>query len=183
VTRRRGGPHDLQGALAALTKRLDRKSGGALRQIRVAEAWEKVAGPTAAAHTTGAHLRGAELVVSVDSPAWATELTALAGPYSEAINVEMGQTAVRSIRFTVSRKVDNDKARRRAEEESDDFYRPDPVDPIPLSEVEKAQVEASAAVIEDEGLREAVIKATVAHLELMKGVQAATSREEGREGP
>ena len=59
-------------------------------QVRVAEAWEIVAGPSAASHTTGAHVRDGELVVYVDSPVWATELSALAALYRQEINKQPG---------------------------------------------------------------------------------------------
>jgi predicted nucleic acid-binding Zn ribbon protein len=49
-------------------------------------AWSTVAGESVCSHTTGAHLRRGELVVYVDSPVWATELSALSEPYRVAIN-------------------------------------------------------------------------------------------------
>lgn len=135
-----------------------------------------------AAHTTDAHLREGELVIHVDSQAWATELSALSGPYREAIQAEMGEIPVTSIRFTVSKRV---KARRdleRAEDETEEFYRPDDTTPVPLTEHERRQVEESAAVIQDEELRQTVIRATIADLEWKKGLRASKERHSASEG-
>jgi hypothetical protein len=168
--------------LEHLSKRLDRSSKGALLQIRVARAWEEVAGPRVYAHTTNAHLRAGELVVAVDSPVWATELSALAGPYMEAMNTTLGKDSVRSVRFTVSSRVERERARESAEKATRALYEPDEPDPVPLTETERAQVEASASVVQDEELRKAVIRATVAMMEWRKGERAAKSRERPREG-
>lgn len=182
MTRRKGRQVGLGDALGSLEKRLDRKSGGAYSQVRVANAWSKVAGPSVAIHTTDAHLREGELVIHVDSQAWATELSALSGPYREAIQEEMGEIPVTSIRFTVSRRVHARQELQRAEEDTEEFYRPDETTPIPLSEHERRQVEESTAVIKDESLREAVIRATIADLEWKKGMKASKTRHSASEG-
>lgn len=182
MTRRKGRQIDLGDALGSLERRLDRKSGGAYSQVRVARAWAKVAGVSVAAHTTDAHLRDGELVIHVDSQAWATELSALSGPYREAIQVEMGEIPVTSIRFTVSKRVKIQRELARAEEETEEFYRPDDTVPVPLTEIERRQVEESTSVIQDEGLREAVIRATIADLEWKKGLKASKARHSASEG-
>jgi hypothetical protein len=69
-----------------------------------------------------------------------------------------------------------------AETDSEEFYREDDVEPVPLSEVERAQVEASAASIPDAALREAVVRATVSDLEWKKGIAVRNSRESARDG-
>lgn len=150
--------------------------------MKAASAWEKVAGPTVSAHTTGAHLREGELVIHVDSNAWATELSSLAGPYLEKMRDEMGETPMRSIRFTVSKKVGAEKKVKESEKERSEFYRPDDTPSIPLSRAEMEQVEASASVITDPELKEIAIRATVADLEGKKGRAAAKSREAASEG-
>jgi predicted nucleic acid-binding Zn ribbon protein len=103
---RKGRQARLGDEIERLVTRLDRKGGGALKGVRVAAAWKKVAGRMVETHSTGAHLRDATLVVYVDSPIWATELSAMAEHYREAVNTELGEELVRSVRFTVSRKVE-----------------------------------------------------------------------------
>ncbi len=179
---RKGRQTDLAGALGALTRRLDRGGGGRLMQVRVAEAWGRIAGETVADHTARAHLRNGELVVYVDSPIWATELSALAGPYAEALNEELGHNTVKAVRFAISQRVERERRQAAAEPAEDARYLTDEFEPAPLSEVERAQVEASAASIPGEALREAVIKATVAGMEREKGRRAANERQEPRDG-
>ena len=56
------------------------------------------------------------------------------------------------------------------------------VESAPLTDTERAQVEASAAVIEDDRLREVVIRATVADLEWKKGIRRAETPQKPRDG-
>ena len=133
-------------------------------------------------HTTGAHLRDGTLVIYVDGPAWATELTAMSEMYRKRINEEFGKTVVRVVRFTVSRKVAEEFRLRRTELEDEEFYLQDVVDSVPLTKTEQAQVEASTECIPDAELREAAVKATVADLEWKKGLAARKARERAREG-
>ena len=153
--------------------KLDRAGGGYYLQTRVITAWDKVAGPAVAAHTTGIHIRGGELVVYVDSNLWATELSALSEHYRESINTELGKQLVRSVRFTVSRQAQQHRQERLQEQatEAKQKHKHEVVR-TPLSELEIHQVEASVSVIPDPELREAVFRATVAHLECRKGPEA-----------
>jgi len=180
--RRKGRQVEFGSALESLERRLDRTSGGRYVQVRVADAWEAVAGPTVADHTAGVFLRGGELVVQVDSSVWATELSALAGPYTEALNSHLGKDLVTTIRFTVSRRVKEARRHEEVQEEQDEFYAADPSRAVPLTEAERAQVEASAASIEDEELRKAVVKATIASMEWRKGLSEVKTRQEPRQG-
>jgi hypothetical protein len=115
---KRGTSSQLGSALERLVSRLDHKNGGGYLQSRVAQAWEDIAGPAIRAHTAGTHLRDGELVVYVDSPLWATELSALSEQYKTSMNSTLGQNPVRSVRFTVSRKVKQEKELHAALEES-----------------------------------------------------------------
>jgi len=173
---RRGKEVGLGDSIRSLVARLDRKSGGGYLQTRVAQVWDDVAGPSVASHTTGAHVRAGEMVVFVDSPIWATELSALAEEYRKLMNEQLGQEAVRSVRFTVSRKVGEKRRGEKAEREAEESVSRDKVASVPLSAEELAQVQASAAAIEDEALREAVVRATVADLEWKKGLSGAKKR-------
>lgn len=145
-------------------------------------AWDKIADGVVSAHTTGAHLRDGELVVYVDGNSWATHFTAMSEQYRAALNESLGGEVVERIRFTVSRKVSDDRRLKRAEEETEEFYAVDQVDPIPLTALELAQIETSVAEIPDEELREAVLRATVKDLEWKKGVSAASGLPGAREG-
>ncbi len=174
--KRFGTQADLSTSLTRLVAKLDRANKGAYQQVMASRAWESVAGQATLAHTTGAHLREGEMVVFVDSPLWATELTSLSEQYRQALNTEIGKEVVKSVRFTVSRKVQEHQRREAAEKEAGEFYSEDKVDPVPLTDEERRQVESSAAAIEDEELREAVLRATIADLQWKKGIKAHKSR-------
>lgn len=180
---RKGKSTDLGRELSKLASKLDRKGSGALLQVKVNRAWSAVAGESVAAHTAGSHLRDKQLIVYVDSPVWATELSALSEHYRVAMNEEIGEEAVKEVRFTVSRQVAEKRREEQIQAEDEEFYGPDRTEAVPLSPQERAQVEASAAGIADEELREAVVRATVADLEWKKGLKAEKSRQEPREAP
>jgi len=178
----RGKGQSLGDSLDSLMRRLNRKTSGAYVQTRIAGAWAQIAGPSALSHTTGAHLRAGEMVVYVDSSIWATELSALAEEYRSRINQELGNETVRSMRFTVSKKVSEQRGFEKAAKQAEEAEERDRVESVPLTAEERAQIEASTAGIEDDDLREAVLRATIADLEWKKALSGAKDREKPREG-
>jgi hypothetical protein len=172
--KRRGKQTQLETSLRAILGRLDRKSGGGADSARVGAAWVAVVGTTVQGHTTGAYMRDGTLIVYVDSPVWATELSAMSERYREALNEEIGQELVRTIRFTVSKKV--------VEQHHDDFYQEDNVPSVPLTPAELSRVVRSVAAIPDSELREAVLRATIKDLEWKRGIAARNARQRPREG-
>ena len=180
--KRLGKQTELGSALKATLRRLDRRNGAASASARVLMAWEGVSSGVMSAHTTGAHLREGVLIVFVDGNSWATHFSAMSEQYRKAVNEALGQELVSAVRFIVSRKVSDQHRLRRAEEETEEFYREDSAEPLPLTEIERAQIEASVAEIPDEELREAVLRATVKDLEWKKGVSARNGLPERREG-
>jgi hypothetical protein len=167
---RRGRQTDLRQALESAIRRLDRTSKGAYAAARVISAWQEVTDGVVLAHTTGAHLSDGVLVVFVDGNSWAMHFSAMSETYRDAVNDRIGEELVSAVRFVVSRKVEEEHRLRRAEGEVHGFYAPDDVEPVALSEVEVAQVEASVRGIPDEELREAVLRATVRDLEWKKAL-------------
>jgi hypothetical protein len=166
---RRSGQTTLGNVLGGYLRRIDR--GGGLTQARVIEAWPEAAGPDIARHTAGLHVREGELIVYVDSPVWATELTALSAQLVESLNRYLGQDLVRSMRFSVSRKVEQQRTLEAKEQEEAAFYTQDKVESVPLSEAEIEQIRQSASKIRKTSLREAVIRATVKDLEWKRGLE------------
>lgn len=171
MKKRPGTQISLQQGLNRFSRQIGKR--GAYTQVRISAAWEEIAGETVVSHTTGAHLRGGELVVYVDEPAWANDLTALSEQYRTALNSNIGQELIKSVRFTVSHRVAEEFRFIRAEQEQEAFYRPDSTPPVPLTPIEVAQVEDSASEIPDAQVREAVIKATIAGLAWKKGQDKA----------
>jgi len=180
--KRQGRQTQLGASLNGLLGRLDKKNPGRAVSARAGSAWQTIVGPAVRGHTTGAYMRDGTLIVYVDSPVWATELSAMAERYRVALNEEIGQDLVREIRFSVSRKVIEQHRIVALETEQADFYQADNVPSVPLSPAELSQVEASVESIPDPELREAVLRATVKDLEWKRGIAAHNSREEPREG-
>jgi len=175
--KRRGRPTQLQDSLEAVLGRLDKKNAGGAASARVGAAWLAIVGASVQGHTTGAYVKDGTLIVYVDSPIWATELSAMSERYRGAINEEIGQELVRDIRFTVSRKVIEQHRILRDESDTDEFYKEDDVPSVALTPPELAQVTASVSTISDPELREAVLRATVKDLEWKKGIATHNSRE------
>jgi len=159
-----------------LLSRLD-TGGDARERARVVQAWKLVAGPEVYAHSRGFALRDDELLVFVDTHTWATELSAMGEHYKAALNIVIGKERVGSLRFAVSKKVreerEVDTELVREAEERD----PERVAPVAASPLERDQVRAMAAGIHDEGIREAVVSAAIAHLEWRKGIEARNAAE------
>lgn len=152
-------------------------TGGGLARARASAIWPEVAGPEIARHTVGMGLRSGELVVHVDSHAWATQLGMLSEELRARINSALGQDTVRSIRFTVARTVGDARAERDAERDAGRRYGGDRVDPMPLSPEELEAIEEEASSIESDTLREAAIRARVRDLEVKKARSAKNARQ------
>ncbi|MBF4509004.1 MAG: DUF721 domain-containing protein [Aeromicrobium sp.] len=161
---------DIAEALSRVLERAD--PGGKRHSGAVVSAWKDVVGPEIDRHTRGVALReGGELVVSVDGAGWATQLGFMADDLTRRLNTHVGHTVVTSIRFTVSSRVQEQARWEALEDETDDFYRTDDIEPVPLEENEVAQVEHVAATIDDPRLRAIVARVMRKDLERRKGTK------------
>lgn len=84
--------------------RLDPTGGKAKVQSGAAAAWREVAGSAASAHAVAVYIRGRELVVEMDSAAWATDISFLAEQYREAVNSHLHDDVVDTVRIAVARR-------------------------------------------------------------------------------
>ena len=156
--------------------RLDRTGEGRERS-RAVNAWRAVAGDEVFAHARGFALRDAELLVFVDAAVWANELMMLSEHYRTAVNERLGKEVVGSIRFAVSKRVD-EETRVEAEDGPTGSHAPeDQAPPVPLSDTERQQITQMAAAMKNEKLREAVVAAATAHLAWRKGIEARNAAE------
>ncbi|WP_394356387.1 DciA family protein [Spiractinospora alimapuensis] len=60
--------------------------------------WEQIVGERLAAHVRPERVENGELVVTADSPSWATQVRALAPQLLRRLNGELGDGAVQSVR-------------------------------------------------------------------------------------
>ncbi len=156
-----------------LLGRLDR--GGNLDRAIAVTAWREAAGEEVASHARGFAMRGGELLVIVDSSVWAGELSALSEDYRTAVNRIVGRELVRSMRFSVSKRVSEENAWDSDQTRREDARRVDRIEPVPATKQEAAQVRAMAAPIHDVELREAAVGAALRALEWRKGRKARKS--------
>jgi hypothetical protein len=162
-------------AARGVLKRLDRS--GNMERARAVAVWRDIAGDEVAAHAMGFAMRGSELLVYVDSPVWATELTALSEDFRSKINTVVGRELVGSMRFTVSKKVLEERAWEAAQRQAAESAQVKRVEPVPATAQERSQIEAMAAGIHDEALRDAAVSAAICGLEWRKGQAADKSSE------
>lgn len=174
MAERRGKSVRLGDALGDLVRTADRSGG--LSRARASEVWDEVVGPEIARHTVSLAMRRGELLVHVDSHAWAAQLGLLAEDLSDRINSVLGETLVGSIRFTVSREVRDRRQQEREEDDARTGYGGERVEPSPLTEEEMDAVEASVAAIGSDSLRQAALEATKRDLEVKKGRERGNDR-------
>lgn len=154
--RRKGSTRQLGDVVDQVLKRADK--AGKRHGARAVEAWPEVAGAEIARRTRGFALReDGELVVFVDSAPWAHQLSLMADDLLERMNANLGEKAVRSIRFSVSRKAKDGFAWEAGPSIAEVQDSPD--EPVPpLDEVELQQIRHVASPIKDKALREVVMR-------------------------
>lgn len=156
---------------ARVLKRADPK--GRRHGARAVTAWREVVGPEIARRTRGFAVRNnRELVVFVDTAAWATQLSLMSEELLERLNSHLGHNEVTHIRFTVSRSVDTEATWQTIEDDVDAFYQAEDTEPLPLSATELMQAEHVAQAIKDPSLRALALRVMVKDLELKKGRSA-----------
>jgi hypothetical protein len=134
--------------------------------------WPEVVGEEIARHTRGFALRErGELVVAVDSSAWANQLSLMAEDLRLRLNAHLDENAVTALRFTVSRKVAEEVAWEGSEQGVQEYYEPEPANPVELDDVEYDQARHVASAIHDPKLREVALGAMVKDLEQKKGAR------------
>lgn len=132
-------------------------------------AWREVAGEAIASHTKGFALREkGELVVFVDSAAWANQLALMSSDLIDRLNSVVGQGSVKSIRFTVSRRVAEEAMWGALTEDEGGPTENHEPDPVALDETEARQAAYVANAVGDPELREVALRVMVRDLELKK---------------
>lgn len=100
---------------------------------KVLYAWPEIVGEAAAAHTEATGWRGKTLVVTVDHPIWAQQLTMMRHDLARRLNASAGMHLVEDIRFMVGRIGEAGQAGIRgpegAGEEKEDDARPKELPP------------------------------------------------------
>lgn len=164
---------DIGSVLRSVFRRIDPE--GRRDRPRVVDAWRHAAGPEIVRHSLGYDIRSGELVVFVDSQAWATELAAMSEHLRVRLNEGLGEEMVRSIRFAVSKHV-AERVRARERREAGERSA-EPVRRLALSPEEVAALERATGAVSSDDLREAVFRAMVRDAERRKWRAAEESGE------
>jgi hypothetical protein len=164
--------------VSGVLKRADKqgKRYGAL----AVNAWREVVGDEIVRHTRGFALRDdRELVVFVDSAAWANQLSLMSDELQVRLNSYLGEKSVSSLRFTVSRKVADEVGWEELSRDTEDYYAHEVSRPIPLDGIELDQAAQVARTVKNAELREVALRVMIKDLEQKKGTRSAG----GPEGP
>jgi hypothetical protein len=141
---------------------------GRRHEGEVVAAWPAACGEEIAAHTLCHSFKEGELLVFVDTPTWANELSLMAEELRGRLDGVVPDAGVREIRFVVSKRVAD--AARAADEERLTTAGPDAdVVPAPLSDEELAEIERASKGIADADLRAAAEALMRRDMELKKG--------------
>ncbi len=168
--KRRARMVPLGAVLGDVAGAIDRRGG--LETVRAAQAWERVCGTEVSRHTRPGALREGELVVNVDSSAWAQELSLLAPRYVAALREDLGEELVRAVRFVVSPRVGRQAAREHERAKEEALGVPQRIEPVALTDAERSQVDSVALRVKDGRLRQALKGAMTRHLEWQKARSA-----------
>ena len=170
---------DSQGATVRGSWRLDRapnsireyiKSRGFGRRVlesTVHVIWEQVVGAAVASHTTTIFCKDGKLVVTVDNPSWAHELSMRRHEIAQSLNDELGQDVVSDIHFQSKGKGGPKRGSPPVRRDELKFaggmvVSDEELEAIPLSESEVADVERAVRGVRHEELRERVRRALIA---------------------
>lgn len=156
--------------------------GGKRYESKAVELWPSVAGEEIDRHTRGIAVREGELIVYVDSPGWANELSLMAEYLRGRLNSAAGQDLVTSIRFSVSRQVSRMRHEQAVVNTEEEYYAADQTPAAALSEQELQQAQYVAAAIEDPELREKALRVMIKDLERKKGARIAKRSQRGTDG-
>lgn len=149
----------------------------ALRAAYVQTIWEQVAPEEVLEHTDNVFLfmkdGKREMVIYVDSPIWAAELTACKDRFRMYVEQRMGEGPIDTLRFQASSMAYKKKTFKKREAE-DAKTRAD-VGEVPLTNDEKNKIDEQTDSIEDEDLRNALRQAWIKSKEWQKWTDQKTS--------
>jgi len=147
-------------------------------------AWREVVGEDVARHTRGFALRDdRELIVFVDGAAWANQLSLMSDELRERLNSHLGEDSVRTLRFTVSRKVTDEVGWEELSRDTEDYYSHEVMHPMPLDDIELGQAAQVARMVKNAELRAIALRVMIKDLEQKKGARSANGPTDPGQAP
>jgi hypothetical protein len=135
----------IAGILKEVLKARGLGSGDALAKLR--SKWATAVGGKIAQHAQPQMIRDGRLTLTVDSPAWMSQLNMLSPEIIEKINAVLDDGAVRELKFCLGMPLKNEREKKAA-----------PIKKRELSPEEKNAIERAAAKIGDKELRSSAKK-------------------------
>lgn len=167
-----GNQYTLRTDLGKTLESLGVKSPHALRIAKIQSIWEEVAPSEVLKHTDNVflfkdrHTQQRQLIIYVDSPLWAAELMAQKEQFKLRFEQVLDEGKIDTISFRPSSFAYQRKEfRKRVDKEENDK-----VISVPLTEMERQQIIAETSYVENERLRNAVIRARIANKQWQKGL-------------
>jgi hypothetical protein len=150
----------------------------AIRAAQAQRIWERIAPQEVLNHTDNVYLLSndgiKEMIIRVDSPLWAAELSAQAEQFRMQVEEALNEGPLERISFKVDSYVSKRKAFKHQSDEQPSYI--EDVSPVSLTEKERENIEEEAAGIRNEEVREALIRARIKDLEWKKGIEGDNSR-------
>ena len=135
----------IAGILKEVLKARGLGSGDTLSKLR--GKWANAVGGKIAQHAQPQMIREGRLTLTVDSPAWMSQLSMLSPEIIEKINAALEEGAVQELKFCLGTPAKNDREKKAA-----------PIKKREISPEEKEAIEAATAKIGDKELRSSAKK-------------------------
>jgi len=94
----------LKEGLDSVLGKLDPTGTKTSHQTEIMNAWSIAAGASSKKHTEAVFVRGSQLIVWLDSPIWAQEMSLMGDSYIHEVNNLVGREFIKTIRFEVRRR-------------------------------------------------------------------------------
>lgn len=169
--------HDVASEIKGLVENLERANPALSATARVKRAWNVSVDDRIREHVVAVFVipntDEREMIVYVDTPIWAAELSMQEELLKLKLNMEMKSEQIEKIKFVVSKEQYTNKKRRQStyEELKEEERRYKVVQPVELDEEELLDIQEAVAHIEDDTVREAAYAAAKANLEWSKGLE------------
>lgn len=171
------GGNNIGSEIKGLVGNLERANPSLSATARIKKAWNKSVDDRIKKHVVAIFVvpntDESEVIIYVDSPIWAAELSMQEDLIKLKLNVDLQREQIEKIRFIVSKEqyVNKEKKRTTYDElrEEEESYRS--VEPARLDEEELLSIQEAAAHIEDDKMRMAAYAAAKANLEWQKGLE------------
>ena len=171
------GGNNIASEIKGLVGDLERANPSLSVTARIKKAWNKTVDDRISKHVVALFVvpntAESEVIVYVDSPIWAAELSMQEDLIKLKLNMDLQKEQIEKIKFIVSKEqyINKEKKRTTYDElrEEEESYKK--VEPAHLDDDELLSIQEAVAHIEDDQMRMAAYAAAKANLEWQKGLE------------